>query len=85
MNTQSMAQTKRPGLLVAMVALRAINILLSLLTGFFLTTGEDVRVIGILIITVSMLSLIFTVGLWVTERFIGHYFAVVLARVLLME
>jgi len=51
-----------------MVALRVINILLGLLTGFFLTTSDDLRVIGIVITTISLLGLIFTVGLWMLRR-----------------
>ena len=70
MNTQSALQAKRPGLIVVMVVLRVLNALFGLLTAFLLLSSRapDVVVIGTVVASFSILSLIFTVGLWMLRR-----------------
>ena len=70
MSTQSVLQAKRPGMVVVMVVLRVVNALFGLLTAFMLLSSgaSDVLVIGTVVATLSILSLIFTVGLWMLRR-----------------
>lgn len=69
MNTQSV-QVKRPGVIVVLVVLRVLNALFGLLTAFLLLSSRapDVLVVGTAIASLSILSLIFTVGLWMLRR-----------------
>ena len=70
MNTQSALQAKRPGLIVIMVVLRVVNALFGLLTAFLLLSSgaPDVLVVGTMVASLSILNLIFTVGLWMLRR-----------------
>ena len=70
MNSPLAAQTKRPGAIVAVVVLHVINALFGLITATFLMSGgaPDVLVVGMIITTVCVLSLIFSVGLWMLRR-----------------
>ena len=70
MNSPLTAQTKRPGALVAVVVLTVVNALFGLITSTFLlgSGAPDVLITGVLITTLSVLSLIFAVGLWMLRR-----------------
>ncbi len=70
MNSPLTAQIKRPGALVAVVMLTVVNALFGLITSTFLlgSGAPDVLIPGVLITTLSVLSLIFAVGLWMLRR-----------------
>ena len=54
----------RPGSFVVMIALRVLNSLVSMFTGAMLMTSPDVALAGGVVLTLSILSLLLAVGLW---------------------
>lgn len=70
MNAPLTAHAKRPGALVAVVVLTVVNALFGLITSTSLLSSgaPDVLVVGIIITTICVLSLIFSVGLWMRRR-----------------
>ena len=70
MDSPLTAQTMRPGALVAVVVLNVVNALFGLVTSTFLLSSgaPDVLVVGLIITTICVLSLIFSVGLWMLRR-----------------
>lgn len=70
MATETLVQAKRPGMIVAMVILNVASALFGLLTAFFLLSSgrPEHQVTGTVLTTVSILSLIFAVGIWMLRR-----------------
>lgn len=70
MTLQSTPQAKRPGLVIVVVALYLINMLFGLFTGILLITSGDPGVLplGATVLTIAVLELIFSIGLWMLRR-----------------
>jgi hypothetical protein len=77
---QSTPQAKRPGLVIVVVALYLINMLFGLFTGILLITSGDPGVlpIGATVITIAVLELIFSIGLWMLRRW-ARWMAIIIS------
>jgi hypothetical protein len=80
MTLQSTQQAKRPGLVMVIVGLYLVNSLFGLFTGTLLISGGSPSVlpIGATIITIAVLELIFSIGLWMFRRW-ARWMAIIIS------
>ena len=80
MALQPTLQTKRPGLVTAIIALYLVNALFGLFTGILLVTSGDpgIPAIGATIITISVLQVIFSIGLCMLRRW-ARWMAIIMS------
>jgi uncharacterized membrane protein (DUF2068 family) len=67
MQTSPTVATKRPGSFIVMILLRALNGFFGMFTGALLLTSSDVALMGGVVLSLSILSLLLIVGLWVLQ------------------
>ncbi len=70
MARETLIQTTRPGMIVALVILNAASALFGLLMAFFLLSSgfPPLQATGTVLTTVSIFSVIFAVGIWMLRR-----------------
>jgi hypothetical protein len=80
MALQPTQPARRPGLVMAIVALYLINALFGLFTGILLMSSGDPGVlpIGATVITIAVLEIIFSIGLWMHRRW-ARWMAIVIS------